>query len=77
MFADVAAGQVIPAIIAVGERFRPDLVVFEAMNTGAGVAASVLGVPAAAFAIGLVPRRTACCTGRPSTTRRGRGSSGG
>lgn len=55
MFADVSAEHVVPAIIAVGERFRPDLVVFEAMNTGAGVAASVLGVPAAAFAIGLAP----------------------
>ena len=56
MFADVAAEQVIPAIMALGERERLDLVVYEAMNTGAGVAASVLGVRAAAFAIGLVPR---------------------
>ena len=55
MFADVSAEHVVPAIIAVGERFRPNVVVFEAMNTGAGVAASVLEVPAAAFAIGLVP----------------------
>ena len=54
MFADVSAEQVTPPMISVSERFRPDLVVFEAMNTGAGVAASVLEVPAA-FAIGLTP----------------------
>lgn len=55
MFADVAAEQALAAMLTVGEQFRPDLVVFEGMNSGAGVAASVLGVPAAAFAIGLSP----------------------
>jgi hypothetical protein len=30
---------------------RPDLVIFEGMNTGAGMAASVLEIPAAAYAI--------------------------
>lgn len=55
LFADVAAEQVAPTLVAAAERFRPDLVVYEGMNTGAGVAASVLGVPAAAFAIGLAP----------------------
>jgi UDP:flavonoid glycosyltransferase YjiC (YdhE family) len=36
------------------ERMRPDLVIFEGMNTGAGVAASVLGIPAATYAIALM-----------------------
>jgi UDP:flavonoid glycosyltransferase YjiC (YdhE family) len=51
MFADVAAEFVAPTMIEQCERLRPDLVIYEAMNTGAGVAASVLGIPAAAFAI--------------------------
>ena len=55
MFADVSAEQTLPGMLAIGEQLRPDLVVFEGMNSGAGVAASVLGVPAAAFAIGLAP----------------------
>jgi UDP:flavonoid glycosyltransferase YjiC (YdhE family) len=53
MFADVAAESVAPTVVEQCERLKPDLVVYEAMNTGAGVAASVLGIPAAAFAIGL------------------------
>jgi UDP:flavonoid glycosyltransferase YjiC (YdhE family) len=51
MFADVAAEFVAPTMIEQCERLRPELVIYEAMNTGAGVAASVLGIPAAAFAI--------------------------
>jgi UDP:flavonoid glycosyltransferase YjiC (YdhE family) len=51
MFADVTAESVAPTMIEQCERVRPDLVIYEAMNTGAGVAASVLGIPAAAFAI--------------------------
>jgi UDP:flavonoid glycosyltransferase YjiC (YdhE family) len=51
MFADVAAEFVAPTMIEQCEGLRPDLVIYEAMNTGAGVAASVLGIPAAAFAI--------------------------
>ena len=47
--------SVIPVLLAAAERFRPDLIVYEGMNAGAGVAASVLDVPAAAFAIGLAP----------------------
>ena len=35
------------------ERIRPDLVIYEGTHTGAGVAASVLGIPAAAYAIAL------------------------
>jgi UDP:flavonoid glycosyltransferase YjiC (YdhE family) len=54
MFADVTAEQVAPTIIEQCEWIRPDLVIFEGMDTGAGVAASVLGIPAAAYAIALM-----------------------
>jgi hypothetical protein len=54
MFADVTAETVAPTMIEQGERLRPDLVIYEAMNTGAGVAANVLGIPAAAYSIALV-----------------------
>ena len=57
MFADVTAEQVAPTMIEQCERMRPDLVIFEGMNTGAGVAASVLGIPAATYAIALM----SCC----------------
>jgi UDP:flavonoid glycosyltransferase YjiC (YdhE family) len=53
MFADVTAEQVGPTMITQCERIRPDLVIFEGMDVGAGVAASVLGIPAAAYAIAL------------------------
>jgi UDP:flavonoid glycosyltransferase YjiC (YdhE family) len=53
MFADVTAETVAPTMIEQCEKLRPDLVIFEGMNTGAGVAASVLGIPAAAYAIAL------------------------
>jgi UDP:flavonoid glycosyltransferase YjiC (YdhE family) len=53
MFADVTAEQVTPTMITQCGRILPDLVIFEGMDTGAGVAASVLGIPAAAYAIGL------------------------
>jgi hypothetical protein len=48
MFADVTAESDAPTMIEQCERLRPDLVIYEAMNTGAGVASSVLGIPAAA-----------------------------
>ena len=35
------------------EERRPDLVVYEGMDAGAGLAANVLGIPAVAYAIGL------------------------
>jgi UDP:flavonoid glycosyltransferase YjiC (YdhE family) len=54
MFSDVTAEQVAPTMIEQCERIRPDLVIFEGMDTGAGVAANVLGIPAAAYAIGLM-----------------------
>jgi UDP:flavonoid glycosyltransferase YjiC (YdhE family) len=53
MFADVAAENVAPTMIKQCEQLRPDLVIYEGMDTGAGVAASVLGIPAAAYAIAL------------------------
>jgi UDP:flavonoid glycosyltransferase YjiC (YdhE family) len=53
MFADVTAESVAPTMIEQCEQVRPDLVIYEAMNTGAGVAASVLGIPAVAYAIAL------------------------
>jgi UDP:flavonoid glycosyltransferase YjiC (YdhE family) len=54
MFADVAAENVSPTMIEQCERLRPDLVIYEGMDSGAGVAAHVLGIPAAAYAIGLM-----------------------
>ena len=53
LFADIAAEYVTPSLIEVCERFRPDLVVYEGMMIGAGIAADLLEIPAAAFAIGL------------------------
>ncbi len=53
MFADVTAEFTAPTLIEQCERLRPDLIIYEAMDTGAGVAASALGFPAAAYAIAL------------------------
>ena len=53
MFAEVTPDVTVPAMIEQCEHARPDLVVFEGMHTGAGVAANVLGIPAAAFSIAL------------------------
>ncbi len=53
MFADVTAEFAAPTMIEQCEGFRPDLVVYEAMFTGTGVAANVLGIPALAYSIGL------------------------
>jgi Erythromycin biosynthesis protein CIII-like, C-terminal domain/Erythromycin biosynthesis protein CIII-like, N-terminal domain len=53
MFADVTAESVAPTMIKQCEQMPPDLVVYEGMDTGAGVAASALGIPAAAYAIAL------------------------
>ena len=54
MFADVTAEAVVGVLLPLLETERPDLVVFEAMDVGAGVAADVLGIPAVAYAIALV-----------------------
>jgi UDP:flavonoid glycosyltransferase YjiC (YdhE family) len=53
MFADVTAEFATPTMIEQCERVHPDLVIYEGMHTGAGVAATVLGIPAAAYAIAL------------------------
>lgn len=53
MFADATAGLVCETLLSEFVRLAPDLVVYEAMNVGAGIAASVLGVPAIPFSIGL------------------------
>ena len=54
MFADVSAEAVSDILLRELDQDRPDLVVYEAMNTGAGVAASVLGIPAVTFAISIM-----------------------
>ena len=54
MFADVSAEAISDILLRELDQDRPDLVVYEAMNTGAGVAASVLGIPAVAFAISIM-----------------------
>ena len=54
VFADVTSEAVSEhACSDLLEENRPDLLVYEGMNVGAGVAAGVLGIPAAAYAIGL------------------------
>ncbi len=53
MFADVTAGHIAPIMIESLQRYEPDLLVFEPLIAGAGVAASAVGVPAVAFSIGL------------------------
>ena len=52
-FADVTAEAVTGVLLPVFEESRPDLVIYEAMNVGAGVVASVLDIPAVAYAITL------------------------
>ncbi|HEY5846670.1 MAG TPA: glycosyltransferase [Microlunatus sp.] len=53
LFADVAAGHIGPVMIENCERLEPDLVVYEVLNTGAGLAADILQLPAIAFSISL------------------------
>lgn len=55
MFADTAAELVSGALDRVLPDLRPDLVIYEAMNVGAAMAADVHDVPALGFAIGLAP----------------------
>jgi UDP:flavonoid glycosyltransferase YjiC (YdhE family) len=54
MFADVTSEVVAGALLPLLDAERPDLVVYEAMDAGAGVAADVLDVPALGYAISLV-----------------------
>ena len=53
MFADVSAEAISDILLRQLKDGRPDLIIYEAMNAGAGVAASVLGIPALAFAISI------------------------
>jgi UDP:flavonoid glycosyltransferase YjiC (YdhE family) len=53
MFADTTAESVSGVLDGVLGDLRPDLVVYEAMNVGAAMAADVHEVPAVAFAIGM------------------------
>ena len=53
MFAEIAAESTVDALVPEYEKVRPDLVVYEALDVGAGVAADVLGISVAAFGIGM------------------------
>jgi UDP-N-acetylglucosamine:LPS N-acetylglucosamine transferase len=53
MFADTTAGIVKDNMLEVLAETGPDLVIFEGMNVGAGIAANVLGIPSVAFSIGM------------------------
>ena len=55
MFGEVAAGTALPTMIDILTELEPDLIVYEDSALGAGVAASVLGVPSLVFATGLLP----------------------
>ncbi|WP_029138240.1 glycosyltransferase [Nakamurella lactea] len=52
IFADITAGLTLPGLLQALTEFRPDLVIYDSSNTGAGVAADLLGVPALAFGVG-------------------------
>jgi hypothetical protein len=43
---------VLPTLLARWEAAKPDLLVYETLNVGAGVAADLLNIPAAGYAIG-------------------------
>ena len=53
MFADVASESVAATLLPLLEAERPDVVVYEALDVGAGVAADVLQIPAVGYAISL------------------------
>jgi len=53
LFADTTAGIVKDNMLPVLAKLSPDLVIFEGMNVGAGIAANVLGIPTVAFSIGM------------------------
>jgi UDP:flavonoid glycosyltransferase YjiC (YdhE family) len=53
MFADVMTEMVTNTLLPLLEQTSPDLVVYEAMNAGAGVVADLLHIPALAYAITL------------------------
>ena len=66
LFADVAARLVMPTLLSELERWKPELVVYESTNIGAGVLAEVLGIPAVMYGIGLhepfIPKLNAAAT---------------
>ena len=53
LFADTTAGIATDNMLPVLAELRPDLVIFEAMNVGAGIAANALGILSIAFSIGM------------------------
>ncbi len=53
LFADVTAEAVSDSLVEVFEQHRPDLLLYEGLDAGAGLAADLLGIPAVAVAIGL------------------------
>lgn len=53
MFGDILPSTVVPTLLARWQDAKPDLVVYETLNVGAAIAADVLAIPAAGFAIGL------------------------
>ncbi len=55
MFGDAAAGAVLPEMLARLTELEADLVVYEPTDVGAAAAADLLGIPALAFATGLIP----------------------
>lgn len=55
MFGEVTAETALPTMVDVLTELEPDLIVYEPTAVGAGVAASVLGVPSLVFATGLLP----------------------
>ena len=56
VFADVTSEAVVEVLVPTLEELQPDLIVYEGMNVGAGVAASLLGIPAVPYAIALTHR---------------------
>lgn len=52
MFGDVTADFTLHGLLPALTDFRPDLVIYDSANTGAGIAADLLGVPSLAFGTG-------------------------
>src|SRR5919202_4455565 len=50
MFADTTTAAMVPDLLAIAERWRPDLIVREGMEYGGCVAAECLGIPHASVA---------------------------
>src|SRR5919199_1188337 len=50
MFADVTTGHMVPDLLELARRWRPDLIVRESMEYGGCIAADALGIPHASIA---------------------------